>query len=90
MTKKNIQCSLAGSGRMMALRALGWHGYVGIMDSGTSRGRRRRRHVEEDGVVGSGIAWGAQRHRIREDDIVAGSGTTSHAWGRCLCGRRCH
>jgi hypothetical protein len=54
MTKKNIQCSLASLGRMMALRAQGWHGFDGVTGSGTSRGRWRRRLKEGDDAAGLG------------------------------------
>jgi hypothetical protein len=95
MTKKNIQCSLVGMGRMAALRAQGRCGFDGVVSSG-------RRGLEEDdsavgprtawvnGVTGSGTAWGAQHHGLGEGDVVAGSGMTSWAWGRCLCGRPHH
>jgi hypothetical protein len=95
MTKKYIQCSLAGLGTMMALWAQGQRGFNRIGGSG-HRGLR-----EDDSAVGSGMAWvigvtgsgmaqGAQHHRLREDDVGAGSGTALRAWGRGLRGARRH
>jgi hypothetical protein len=91
MTKKNIQCSLAGLWRTTALWAQGRRGFDGIAGSG------RRGLREDDGsvdtgrvrvisIMGSGMVWGAQHRGLEEDDIVAGLGTTSLAWGR---GPRC-
>jgi hypothetical protein len=86
MTKKNIQCSLAGLGRMTVLWAQGQCGFNVIACS------RRCGLREDDGVVDPGTAWvvsivgsgmerGAQHHGLGLDDIVAGSGTASRAWG---------
>jgi hypothetical protein len=50
MTKKNIQCSLAGLGRTMALRALD------VAGSGTARGAQHCGHGDDDVVVGSRTA----------------------------------
>jgi hypothetical protein len=95
MTKKNIQCTLVGLGRMTALRAQGWREFDSISSSGC------RGLWEDDDVMGPGRAWvisimglrtvrAAQHHGLREDIVVAGSGTTMRAWGRRLCGRRHH
>jgi hypothetical protein len=75
MTKKNIQCNLAGLGRTTALRAQGRHGF----DSVTGSGRHGLR--EDDDAVDPGTArlidvtvWGmrpvsltAAPTRVRED-----------------------
>jgi hypothetical protein len=62
MTKKNIQCSLAGLGRMTALQAQRRRGFYDI----TGFGCRRLREYDDIvdlrtarviGVVGSGMAW---------------------------------
>jgi hypothetical protein len=86
---KNIQYSLAGLGRMTALRTQGRHGFDSIAGSG------RRRLGEDDGtadpgrawvigVTSLGTAWGAQHRGLGEDDIVVGLGTASQAWGQVL------
>jgi hypothetical protein len=101
MTKKNIQCSVAGLGRTKALRAQGRHWFDGVTSSGTSQGRRHHRLEEDgsvvgpgtarvDGIVGSGTTWGAHRHELGKDDGVAGLGMASQAWGRRLRGRWRH
>jgi hypothetical protein len=51
MTMKNIQCSLAGLGRMTVLRAQVWHGFGSVAGSGC-RGLR-----EDDGVVDPVGGW---------------------------------
>jgi hypothetical protein len=62
MTKKNIQCSLEGLGRMMALRAQGRHGLDGVVGS-------RRRGLGEDDIVADSAtvsqAWGRHLHGRR-------------------------
>jgi hypothetical protein len=95
MTKENIQCSLAGLGRMTTLQAQGRRRFDGVTGSG-------RRELREDdgaadpgmarviGVMGSGMTWGTQRRRLREDNVIAGLGTAAQAWGRGLRCRRCH
>jgi hypothetical protein len=102
MTKKNIQyCSLAGSGRTMALRAQGRCGFDGITGSSASWGRRHRGLREDDGVAGpvtvwvdcvtgSGTAPDAQHHGLRENNVVVSSRTVSWASGRCRRGRWHH
>jgi hypothetical protein len=55
MTKKNVQCSLVGMGRMMALRAQGRHGFDSVPCPETSRGRQRHGLGEDDGAVGPGM-----------------------------------
>jgi hypothetical protein len=62
MTKKNIQCSLAGLGRMTALRAQRRRGFYDIPGSGCRRlgeydGVVDPRTARVIGVVGSGMAW---------------------------------
>jgi hypothetical protein len=91
MTKKNIQCSLAGLGRMTVLWAQGRHRFNSVTNSG-------RHGLREDdciagpgmvrviGVVGLGTERGAQRCGLGKDDVVVGSGTASQAWGQGLCG----
>jgi hypothetical protein len=82
MTKKNIQYSLAGSGRTTALWAQGRCGFDDVVGSGTPWGRWRRKLREDDsaaglemarvdGVASLGTAWGAQCRGIGEDNIVA-------------------
>jgi hypothetical protein len=95
MTKKNIQCCLAGLGRMTTLRAQGRRGFDGIMGS-------ERHGIGEDddavgpgmaqviGVVGSRMMRSAQHRELGEDDVVTGLGTASRAWGRGLHGRWRH
>jgi hypothetical protein len=82
MTKKNIQCSLAGLEKMAALRAQGRHGFDDITSSrccelGEDDGTASPEMAWVIGVTGSRIVRGAQRHGPREDDIVMGSGTVS-------------
>jgi hypothetical protein len=86
MTKKNIQCSLAGLGSTTALRAQGRCGFDGVEGSGCC-------WLGEDdcttdlgtawvvGVVGSRMAWGAQRRGLGEEDVVVGLGTASRVRG---------
>jgi hypothetical protein len=82
MTKKNIQCSIVGLGRTMALRAQGRRRFDGVAGSGCHR------LGEANGTAGLGMAWvvgiaglgtaqGAQRRGLGEDDVVAGLGTAS-------------
>jgi hypothetical protein len=98
---ENIQCSLAGLGRMTAFRAQGQRGINGIAGSRASRGRPHHMLGEDDdavgpgtarvdSVMGSGTAPGAQHHGLGEDNVVAGSGMVSRAWGWRLRGRWCH
>jgi hypothetical protein len=95
MTKKNIQCSLAGLGRMTALQAQRRRGFYDI----TGFGCRRLREYDDIvdlrtarviGVVGSGMAWVHSVTGFWEDDVVVGLRTASWAWGRGLCCRQCH
>jgi hypothetical protein len=101
MTKKNIQCSLAGLVRMTALRAQGRCGFDGVVGSGASWGWRRHGLGEDDGAVGPGASWvdgitglgtasGVQCRGLGDDNIVVGSGTTLRAWGWCLRSRWHH
>jgi hypothetical protein len=50
MTKKNIQCSLAGLGRTMALQPQGRRMFDGVVDFG------RRRLGKDDSAMGPGTA----------------------------------
>jgi hypothetical protein len=52
MTMKNIQCSLVGLGRMIALRAQGWCGFDGITNF-VCRGL-----MEDDSAIGPGNGVG--------------------------------
>jgi hypothetical protein len=78
MTKKNIQCSLAGLRRTMTLWAQGRHGFYGIV------GSRCRGLSEDDDALGPGTAWvigvggsgtaqGLQRRGLGEDNVVVSS-----------------
>jgi hypothetical protein len=65
MIKKNIQCSLAGSGTSQGRWRRGLREDDGAVGLGMAW---------VDGVASLGMAWGAQRCRLGEDDVVAGSG----------------
>jgi hypothetical protein len=54
MTKKNIQCSLAGLGRMTALRAQGRRGFDGVASSGRTTLLRARGLGDEACIVDGG------------------------------------
>jgi hypothetical protein len=93
MTKKNIQCSLAGLGRTTVLWAQGRHEFDGVV------GSVRCGLKEDDNTAGPGTAWvldtvgsrmvrGVQHRGLGEDNVVACSGTTSRAWGQGLHGQR--
>jgi hypothetical protein len=65
MTKENIQCSLAGLGRRMALRAQGRRMFDGVRDvtemtASQARGGRRRCRL------GDGVG---RRHRGLRNDV---------------------
>jgi hypothetical protein len=92
MTKKNIQCSLAGLGRTTMLWAQGRHEFDGVVGS-VCRGLKK-----DDSTVGPGTAWvlgtvcsrmvrGVQHHGLGKDDVVACSRTMSRAWGQGLHGQ---